>query len=202
MGNITCENGTIKAVDTNVDLSKLATIKSEEAIELAYNYTKANMSLVEYDTGYGWTVITDGKNAKASDASDMFKQFKNDEASSYLEKNKGTVKNISGIKLDTVKCEDGVDRERVTVVLNGVDPKAIWNFTFYVAPMHYYSTDALVKKFDGVENFGVEFSNTEFQDQLKKKVVPLGAGPYVAADDQGNVTTVLKSSTTTVSLTM
>lgn len=189
MGNITCEDGTIKAVDTNVDLSKLASMKQEEAIELAYNYVKANMSLAEYDAYTSYTVVTDGKNAKASETSDMFKVFKNEEAANYLEKNKGTVKNISGIKLDKVKCDDGVERERLTVVLNGVDPKAIWNFTFYVAPMHYYSTDEQIKKYDGVENFGVAFSSKEFQEQLKKKVVPLGAGPYIAADDKGNVTT-------------
>lgn len=189
MGNITSEGGTIKAVDTKVDLSKLASLTVDEAAELAYNYAKENISLAEYDTGYGWTVITDGKQAKASEASDMFKVFKDDEAAKFLEKNKGTVKNISGITLDKVKCDDGVERERVTVVVRGVDPKAIWNFTFYVAPMHYYSTDALVKKYDGVENFGVEFSNKEFQEQLKKKNVPLGAGPYVAADNEGKVTT-------------
>lgn len=189
MGNISCEDGTVKAVDTNVDLNKLASMTLEEAVDLAFNYTKANMSLVEYDLNYGWSVVTDGSEEKASEASDMFKEFKKDEATKYLEENKGTVKSISGITADKVVCDDGVERERITVVLNGVDPKAIWNFTFYVAPLHYYSTDELVAKFDGVENFGVEFNSTEFQDQLKKKTVPLGAGPYIAADDQGNVTT-------------
>lgn len=188
MGNITCENGTIAAVDTNVDLNKLATMTQDEAVELAYNYAKANISLVDYDLNYGWTVVTDGSQAAASDASDMFKAFKKAEAADYLEKNKGTVKSISGITVDKVKCDDGVERERVTVVLNGVDPKAIWNFTFFVAPMHYYSTDELVAKYDGVANFGVEFNSNSFQEQLKKKNVPLGAGPYIAADSEGNAT--------------
>jgi len=187
MGNITCTDGTVAAADTNVDLTKLATYTEEEAIELAYNYTKANMTIAEYDINYGWTVITDGKTEEASEASAMFEEFKKDESSSYLEANKGTVKSISGITLDKV-TEDGVERERLTVVLDGVDPKAIWNFSFQVAPMAYYSTEELAAKADGTENFGVDFSSTEFQDQLKQKTLPMGAGPYVAADSAGNRT--------------
>jgi len=188
MGNITCEDGTITAVDTNVDLAKLATYTEEEAIDLAYNYTKANMTIEEYDLGFGWTVVTNGSAEGASDASDMFTVFKADETAAYLEENKGTVKSISGITLDTV-TEDGVERERLTVVINGVDPKAIWNFGFQVAPLKHYSTEDLASKANGVDAFGVDFASKEFQEQLKQKVVPIGAGPYIAADNEGVATT-------------
>lgn len=191
-GNITCKDGKITAVDTNVDLTKLATYTKEECIDLAYNYVKANMTLVDYDLGFGWTVVTDGKAKDAYAASDMAAQFKAEEAAKYVDANKGTVKSISGIKLDTVTDDKGVTRERVTVVLDGVDPQAIWNFTFQVAPMSYYSTPELAAKANGVDAFGVELSNQDFQDQLKKKVVPVGAGPYKACSSTGSVTTKLE----------
>ena len=67
--------------------------------------------------------------------------------------------------------------------INGEDPKAIQNFSFTVAPMHYYSPIADqfnygpdVAKED--YNFGVSWSDPEFMDAIRVIQVPIGAGPY------------------------
>lgn len=158
-----------------LDVAKLKDYSTDEYIEAAFKYVKENMTAAEYDEESGYTTVT-GNEPTAVDA------LVNDYELAYIEANKGTVKSISGITLDKTTDENGVERERVTVKLNGVDPKAIWNFTFQVAPMHYYSTKELSDAANGVDAFGVGFSSTEFQDQLKQKNVPLGAGPYIAAD--------------------
>ena len=76
--------------------------------------------------------------------------------------------------------------EVLSITINGVDPKAIWNFSFAVAPMYYYSSEEYIKKFDYVSNFGVEYSSQEFMEKVIKNPdkigVPVGAGPYQASD--------------------
>ncbi len=186
-GMIESPKGNITATVESVEVERLYEYTEEEAIQLAYDYIKGNMSLVEYDMYSGHNVLTDGISEASSEESVMFEVFKKQEAEEYLEQNKGNVKNVSGITLDTV-TEGDIERERITVVINGVDPKAIWSFGFYVAPMHYYSTPALAQEANGVDAFGVDFNSKEFQNQLKQKVVPLGAGPYAAADNQGKKT--------------
>ena len=80
--------------------------------------------------------------------------------------------------------------EVLAITINGVDPKAIWNFAFTVAPMYYYSSEEYISKFDFVENFGVEYSTQDFMNNVVKNPekigVPVGAGPYVACDSNHN----------------
>lgn len=69
--------------------------------------------------------------------------------------------------------------------INGVDPKAIQNFAFSVAPGNYYSsTWDKVKVGYGQEEanpyFGVEYLDTDFMDKVRSIQVPRGAGPYRA----------------------
>lgn len=136
MGLIEYAEGAWTAAEgSNVDVAKLDSYTEAECVELAYAYTQANMTVAEYDEAYGYDVVTDTD----AGASQLAAALKKEIAAAYLEENKGTVKSISGITLDTVET-DGVTRERLTVVINGVDPKAIWNFTIQVVPMHYYST--------------------------------------------------------------
>ena len=77
-----------------------------------------------------------------------------------------------------------------SITINGVDPKAIWNFGFSVAPMYYYSNEEQIKKFNyGLKTddpcFGVEYGKRSFQEETIKggtKVgLPMGAGAYKAA---------------------
>ena len=76
--------------------------------------------------------------------------------------------------------------EVLAITINGVDPKAIWNFAFSVAPMYYYSAEPYISAFDFESNFGVEYSSQEFMTKVikneEKLGVPVGAGPYVACN--------------------
>ena len=124
----------------------------------------------------------------------------------YHKENERTFTNIEGIKFanmeESVKVNGknydvpsyGSDgsvsnstNEVLSITINGVDPKAIWNFAFSVAPMYYYSDESIYKDFDFETNFGVEYSSQTFMNNVVKnpdKVgVPVGAGPYQACDD-------------------
>ena len=81
---------------------------------------------------------------------------------------------------------DEYDVLRITI--NGVDPKAIWNFAFSVAPQHYYAPGYEVD----IENnkFGVEYASFDFHKNVLQSVrnvkVPMGAGAYMATDANNN----------------
>ncbi len=84
----------------------------------------------------------------------------------------------------TVVNADEYDVLQVTI--NGVDPKAIWNFGFAVAPQHYYAEGYSV---DIEKNqFGVEFGSFDFMKNViqSKNRVPVGAGAYMATDANGS----------------
>ena len=85
--------------------------------------------------------------------------------------------------------------EVLEITINKVDPKAIWNFAFTVAPMYYYSSAEQIAAFDYDKNkFGVEFGSIEFQDKVIKNPdkigVPVGAGPYKATTSTGDSSAV------------
>ncbi len=98
----------------------------------------------------------------------------------------GGVPSISGITTGTVVGDDGVERETIQIVIDGVDPTAIFKMGVSVTPMHYY-TDG----YTGTLNeYGVVTGNKEFMDHLKtKNVLPVGAGPYVFDEYKDNVVT-------------
>ena len=88
--------------------------------------------------------------------------------------------------------------EVLQIEINDVDPKAIYNFSFSVAPRYYYSNDAQIKAFDFETNhFGVEYGSRTFQDKVikdpEKIGVPVGAGPYKATTSTGNSNNVTSS---------
>ncbi|MBR3895219.1 MAG: hypothetical protein IKJ35_08775 [Clostridia bacterium] len=74
------------------------------------------------------------------------------------------------------------------ITINGVDPKAIWNFAFSVAPQHYYAEGYTV---DIANNkFGVEYGSFDFMKNViqssRNVKVPMGAGAYKATDINNN----------------
>ena len=82
--------------------------------------------------------------------------------------------------------------EVLQIVIKKVDPKAIWNFAFAIAPMHYYSNATEMEKFDYVDHFGVSFGDPDFMNNSIKNTdkigVPVGAGPYKATTRTGGGT--------------
>ena len=78
------------------------------------------------------------------------------------------------------------------IKINGIDPKAIWNFSFAVAPQHYYAegyeVDIANNKF-GVDYGSFDFMTDSIQSQ-RNATVPMGAGAYMATNNRNadNVT--------------
>ncbi|MDE6597895.1 MAG: hypothetical protein K2K60_04580 [Clostridia bacterium] len=114
--------------------------------------------------------------------------------SDYFATNGGRVKTISGITTP--------EPNKLKIVVNGVDPKAIYNFSFVVAPMHYYSGKYTDKNgnykgdytsselCNGVDTFGVDMGNKDFYDKVlratAKNGLPVGAGAYKATNSKGD----------------
>ena len=118
------------------------------------------------------------------------------------------IKNVSGIKyanrneavtvngveygVPTLNADGSVasGNEVLQITIEKVDPKAIWNFAFTVAPMYYYSNEEQIALFDYESHFGLEFGSIEFQDAVIKNPdkigVPVGAGPYKATTRTGD----------------
>ncbi len=104
-----------------------------------------------------------------------------------------TVSGITTYKADNIPSADGgtiplgKSLDILKIRINGEDPKAIQNFAFTVAPLHYYSSHA--NEFSltaGSEYFGVEFGDPNFMDSVRYIQVPLGAGPYRASTENGS----------------
>lgn len=109
------------------------------------------------------------------------------------------VQSISGITTEKTSQDyhgHALDAEHdvLKITINGIDPKAIWNFSFNVAPLHYYSGTYegvdYVASFDASKgNFGVKVGDKKFFDNVineqKKSGVPLGAGVYMASTYSG-----------------
>lgn len=164
-------------------------------------------------------------------ANNALEQFKAEEKTEYYQKpeNKPNIRSISGITTKTLKAGESFTRTKIEtvtengkekldyvqeqttysedmevleIVINGVDPKAIWNFGFTVAPKHYYSPDALATaeaeaKAEDKEitvNYGVAFSNFDFMTAVKSNQAPVGAGPYKMSDPNGSENVTSKSS--------
>lgn len=130
------------------------------------------------------------------------------EKQAYFENIADKVENISGIRYAnrtetvTVKGKEyaaptfnadgsvASGNEVLEITINKVDPKAIWNFAFTVAPMYYYSNEEQISLFDYEKHFGVKFGSIEFQDEVIKNPaklgVPVGAGPYKATTQSGD----------------
>lgn len=133
----------------------------------------------------------------------LFTELLADERSKLIENAAGDnhIRSISGITTSKVTSFTNVDGETyelgeeydvLHILVNEVDPKAIWNFAFTVAPKHYYAPDNLLESFekDGKDiNFGVVYNSTDFMNNVLRRSqvigVPVGAGPYMASTESG-----------------
>ncbi len=84
----------------------------------------------------------------------------------------------------TVKTSSEYDVLQITI--DGVDPKAIWNFAITVAPQHYYGEGSKVGVDIANDKFGVEFASFSFMTDVIQSTrnikLPMGAGAYKATD--------------------
>ena len=76
------------------------------------------------------------------------------------------------------------------ITIDGVDPKAIWNFAVTVAPQHYYGEGSAVSMDIANNKFGVEFASFDFMSKIiqspRNVKIPMGAGSYKATDSSNS----------------
>ena len=112
---------------------------------------------------------------------------------------KGTTITVNGneYKVASSHNEDGTpagegEYDVLQITIDGVDPKAVWNFAFTVAPQHYYGegSSAIVD----IENnkFGVEYGTYDFMTGIIQSArnikIPVGAGAYKATNKDNSDT--------------
>lgn len=131
-------------------------------------------------------------------ASTVLDQFTAEAKSDYFKGNTKVVPNIEGItthKVTNFNSKDlGEEHDVLSIKINDVDPKAIYNFSFTVAPMHYYSGTwrgkDYVAAFNGTTEFGLEFGEIQFMNEVinasNKVGLPVGAGTYKASTASGS----------------
>lgn len=76
------------------------------------------------------------------------------------------------------------------ITINGIDPKAIWNFAISIAPQHYYGEGSSVGVDIANNKFGVEFASYSFMTDIVQSTrnikIPMGAGSYKATDAENS----------------
>ena len=83
------------------------------------------------------------------------------------------------------------EHDVLQITIEGIDPKAIWNFALTIAPQHYYGSDKY--PVDIANNkFGVEFASFDFMTDViqspRNIKLPMGAGAYKVTDSQNSDT--------------
>ena len=90
----------------------------------------------------------------------------------------------------TVAKENEYDVLQITI--DGVDPKAIWNFGITIAPQHYYGEGSSVGVDIANNKFGVEYASYKFMTEIVQSTrnikIPMGAGSYKATDSKNSDT--------------
>ena len=114
-----------------------------------------------------------------------------DAAGTTIKVNGTDYKVASGHNADgTVTNADEYDVLQITI--DGIDPKAIWNFAITVAPQHYYGEGSKVGVDIAKNQFGVEFASFDFMTTVIQSTrnikLPMGAGAYKVSDSQNSDT--------------
>ena len=78
------------------------------------------------------------------------------------------------------------EHDVLKITIEGVDPKAIWNFSLTIAPQHYYGEGSKVGVDIANNQFGVEYASFDFMANVIQSTrnvkLPMGAGAYKATD--------------------
>lgn len=165
-----------------------------------------------YDTNLGTKDGLDEVLSYWATATNAYNFFFSSELGKLLEGSIHPQYFISGIRAETTDTFKGQSLgdtyDVLKIIINGVDPAAIWQFGVSIAPLHYYSgvwddfdysdvnnfTGDKITDYSGAGDesirFGVKRGDFEgfFQQVLrgdKKSGVPVGAGPYKASTEFG-----------------
>ena len=95
----------------------------------------------------------------------------------------------SGHNADGTVTNDG-EYDVLQITIDGIDPKAIWNFAVTVAPQHYYGEGSKVGMDIANNKFGVEFASFDFMSDIiqspRNVKLPMGAGSYKVTDSSNS----------------
>ena len=140
-------------------------------------------------------------------AANAYSAFLADERGKAIENADNPRYYISGIQTYKTSTFKGAplnsEYDVLKIVINGVDPAAIWNFGISIAPLNYYSGSYngvnYVEKAtawsktngyaDGEGQYGVKRGDFDFLEKVvkSKSKLPKGAGAYAASTSSGNV---------------
>ncbi len=180
-------------------------VKRDTAIATVYDaYTSTDSGLL--NVIYYWATGSDALEQFAGEARTEYYQSLKDQNNGKL-----AVETISGITVERVSSwtdDNGnttsldAEYDVLQIVINDVDPKAIWNFSFTVCPMHYYSdtdhyneamadynTYLTTKDGSDITHFGVELGDSTWYSEVvqdsEKNRNPVGAGAYATSNQNG-----------------
>lgn len=186
----------LATAEGETDAEKLANAKGKAAIEYVYSYfvgDKKTDGTVDYNSRFKMTVQTSGSTntllteLQASERAKLLKQNASEHAITSV--SGITTSKVTRFRNETTKQYYNLDSEYdvLSVTINKIDPKAIWNLAFTVAPLHYYSYPNAGSDAEwNVNNyFGVRYADPDFMNNVlkasEKLGVPVGAGPYKAS---------------------
>ena len=109
----------------------------------------------------------------------------------------GTTININGTDYKIAKDHDEYgapvnsdEYDILRITIDGIDPKAIWNFSLTVAPQHYYGYGADTPVDIKNSQFGVDFASFRFMTEIIQSTrnikLPMGAGTFKCTDEPNN----------------
>ena len=180
----------IKSWNKEQAINTIMTTKIPDAIDEVLSYWNTSVTLYDY-------IVNSVMEEYFQDAST--RKYTNISGIKFANHTEAVV--VNGVTYDVPEYTDETRNqvsngsyEVLSITINDVDPKAIWNFSFGVAPMYYYSDEAHINAFDYVSNFGVEYSSQSFMNNIIKATdklgVPVGAGPYAASRSSGGIVDV------------
>ncbi len=200
-------------------------VQKDEAALKAYTDTGATLEDAKEFVVRDWAIKTVYSAHTANDdklieivtywatGTNLFNYFVGEARTAYFSSKgdgKLVVDTISGITTTTTtKDFNGKEigkHDVLKIRINGIDPKAEYNFAFAVAPMHYYSgefngkdyvkasKDELSKEPSTWTEFGVAFNNNKFFETIlqadAKNAKPVGAGAYQVSNQKGETKNV------------
>lgn len=195
-------------IDDIAKLTKDVSEDSYEYIQLTKKYCIDYIySTINTETGSGFGDVL----RYWATASTAYSSFVADERGKAIKDSSNPRYYISGIRTYKTNTFNGVnlgeDHYVLKIVINGVDPAAIWNFGISIAPIHYYSgtydgvnyiNEATAWSNGGVATkegqFGVKRGEFNFFEKVVKgtdsgkSALPVGAGAYQASSLSGNPT--------------
>lgn len=187
-------------VTSDEDWADLRTWSEEKAIDLVYN-AKMPTALEEILQYWATAIqLYDFLTKEEMENDNKEVKFPNIEGIKFANREEDVTVNGNLYKklTDADYNEDGSVKdgknEVLSITINDIDPKAIWNFAFAIAPMYYYSDEAHIRDFDYETHFGVERGSQTFMETVVKNPdkigVPVGAGPYAASKSSGGLENV------------